>query len=817
MPIPASTASMAMSIVNGLMRLTGRVDRIMAEQTALRTELAFASKPLLKPPLAGVMKQKLETLCEKTQGQTPDPLADQRADIVALVAKANPGEPELLKYMEMFLPDEVKYRLDDPDGDLVPKLQEKRSVWNLNDTDIMRIAYYLQPGDDLRKSSPPWQIAMAVVDVLADLAIENQSLILHDNRARPLLLAILQRFANEELSDTDTPQLFLRLVLKTTVNGALDVKDTLASDKVWVDSVLKALADTRDAEGEEFVTGLIYGDCYPVLIGNLLEEGAGMVGVSARANAKHFESIASDVLNHAATIMKQQDDFKGFIYDHWGELLQAGLKGLHANGEAILEGQSPLLRGTLLSAIDVLAETTDRKLLSSETLTATIEAAIGAIAVKPELLDGVSDKELIKQLLGSTANLVADKGIQKSLSSAGVELVIQDTLGYLSQQPELLVRQPGLAQEVVGSLLGSLAQSGSMRLETVAIAGVQSLFNEIAANPDLVDTKYPQVVSEIAATLGVALTDLRLTRDEAREMLVSLAEAIADNPALVVSDNTSLPAKVLGEVLDVLIDNRGKALSSMSIKEISVQVLDVVVADSELLAGSPDLLKQSVAAVLDEISKALHDQGTEPSLQFEHLALTALNSVLVSVAADPSLLNVKATYANAMGQLAGVLANALKDGRLNNREVEQILMRAAEIIASNAQILANEQNELVAKVVNAILSKLSEGGSISLRGDALVELLVGTIKVLAANVKLKQKVDDSVEQLVKRIQVVIAAGLEKAHQKLGQILEQADIPGVVVELLRRWFCDKVPSIDIDDDQFNKVFDEIITDVVGQFA
>ncbi|WP_455219679.1 hypothetical protein [Kaarinaea lacus] len=817
MPIPASTASMAMSIVNGLLRLTGRVDRIMAEQTALRSELAFASKPLLKPPLAGVMKQKLETLCAKTQGQMPDPLLDQRADIVALVAKANPGEPEMLKYLEMFLPDEVQYRLDDPDGDLVPKLQEKRSVWNLDDSDVMRIAYYLQPGDDLRKSSAPWQIAMAVVDVLADLAIENQSLILHDNRARPLLLAILQRFANADLTDAGTPQLFLRVVLKTTVNGALDAKDALASDKAWVDSVLGALADTRDAEGEDFVVGLINGNSYPVLIGNLLEEGAEAVSVSAKANAKHFERIASDVLNHAATIMKQQDDFKGFINDHWGELLQAGLKGLHANGEAILAGQSPLLRGTLLSAIDVLAETPDRNLLSSETLTATLEAAIGAIAVKPELLDGVSDKELIQQLLGSTANLVANKGIQKALSSAGVELVIQDTLGYLAQQPELLVRQPGFAQDVVGSLLASLAQGGSMRLETVAIAGVQSLFNEIAANPDLVDTQYPQVVSTIADTLGVALADLRLTRDEARELLVSLAETVADNPALVVGDNTGLPAKVLGEVLDVLIDNRGKSLSSLSIREVSLQVLDVVVADSSLLEGSPELVKQSVAAVLDEISSALQEQGAEVSLQYEHLVLTALNSVLVSVAANPSLLNVKAKYAKSIGQLAGVLANALSDGKLNNSEVEKILMRAAEIIAANAQVLANEQNEIVAKVVNAILAKLSVGGSIALRGDALVELLVGTIKVLAANMKLIQKVDESVEQLVKRIQVVIAAGLERARQKLGQVLEQADLPLVVVELLRRWIFDKVPSIDINDDQFRNAFDAIIADVVGQPA
>lgn len=817
MPIPVSTASMAMSIVNGLVRLTGRVDRIMAEQAALRTDLAIGSKILLKPPLAGVMKQKLQALTDETKDQVPDPLADKRAEITALVAKRNPGEPELLKFMQLFLPDEIEYRLDDPNGNIVDDLKLKRETWNLDDEDIMRVAYYLQPGEDLRKASTTWQIAMSVVEVLADFAIENQSLFLRDGQARPLLLAILQRFADADLAEVGSHRVFLRVVLKTTMNGALDVPNSLDSDKVWVDCVLNALADTRESEGDDFVVGLLNGKSYPVLVGNLLEEGAEMVGVSAKDNAKHFEAIASDVLKHAAEVVKQRDDFEGFVSDHWGDLLRAGLKSFHANGDAILEEQPPLLSGALLSAIDVLAESPDRNFLSSETLTATIEAAIAAVVVKPELLEGVTDKEWIKQLISSTAKIVNNQGIRQAVSSEGVDIVIRDTLDFLAQQPELLVRKPGLSQDVVGVLLDSLAKSGSLRLETIAVTGVRTLLNELAANPDLVDTNYPQVVSEIAGLLAETLSDLRLTRDEAEEMLVSLAEMVAANPALVVSGNVNLPARVLEEVLGVLINNRGKPLSSNSIKVISVKVLDIIAADTGLLAGSPDLVKQSVTAVLDEITRALHDSGAEPSLRFEHLAVTALNSVLVSVAADPALLKNNVSYPRAMGHLAGVLANALKEGQLNDREVEQILIRAGEIIATNAQLLANEQNELVARVTNVVLAKISDGSSVTLRGDAVSEILTGTIKVLAANVKLLQKAEESVEQLVKRVQVAIAAGLDKAQQKLGLALEQSDIPPVVVELLRRWARDELPSLDIDDEGFNSVFDEIVGAMAGQIT
>ena len=53
MPIPATTANAALSIVSGLVRLTGRVDRIMAEQTALREDLALPGKVFVKAAASG--------------------------------------------------------------------------------------------------------------------------------------------------------------------------------------------------------------------------------------------------------------------------------------------------------------------------------------------------------------------------------------------------------------------------------------------------------------------------------------------------------------------------------------------------------------------------------------------------------------------------------------------------------------------------------------------------------------------------------------------------------------------------------------------
>ena len=128
-----------------------------------------------------------------------------------------------------------------------------------------------------------------------------------------------------------------------------------------------------------------------------MQEGAGFL---SDTDAGDFELVAADMLTKAGELVQQNRDFEGFFQEHWGDLLRAGLSSVHANGNAILDDTSPLLRETLLASINVLATTDDRNFLSSGTLIATVEAAVGAVTLKPELLDGVNEAWL-RQLLES--------------------------------------------------------------------------------------------------------------------------------------------------------------------------------------------------------------------------------------------------------------------------------------------------------------------------------------------------------------------------------------------------------------------------------
>ncbi len=811
MPIPTSTANAAVSIVSGLVRLAGRIDNIMAEQSALREDLALPGKVELSPPLASVMNRDLQTFLEETANQDPDPLGGRRTELAALVGQRNPAESALLAWTEELLPERIEYRIDDPTGDFAAQLTKRRSAWSLEDEEIRRLAYYLGPGEDLREARLPWQLATTVIGVLSEVAVQNQALIFRDDRARPILVSVLARFSEPDLATVGAHRTLLRFVLKATVNGALDAADVLGGDKAWVEGVLSGLAKAREAspQGDDFIIGLVQGDGYPLLIGSLLEEGAGLLSSS---DAGPFEAVATDVLTRAGELVLERPDFEGFFREHWGDLLRAGLNSVHSNGNVILADEQPLLRQTLLTSIEVLATAGERDFLSREILTGAIEAAVGAIAVQPELLDDAVGEAWLREVLGSTAGVIADEGIRRAFSTAGLRTLMQTLLAEFARQPELLVARPGLAREVAGSMLAALAGAGKPRLEAVASAGVQAVLGALAADPGLVDTEYPALVAGVAGQLAVKLEDLRLTRGEAGEILRSIAGAIAADPALIEMDPTDLPATVVAELLGKLAEQRTRLVSSTTLKETLAAALGVLAADPRLLAGRPDLIREAVAPMLAELGRFLGESPGSSDQRLARLARAGLQGVLEALTRDPALLDSR--YPAAVGKVAQALAERLLDGKLSAAEAEQILRLAAEIIASNPKLLVKEEDQLAALVLGAVLDKLLAEETLRLRGPDLVDLLAETLAVLAAHGKALLG-DDSVDQLLIRVLVVIETGLDQANRELGRLLDRGTVPLVLAALLRRWALDRVETLDVTDPRFARLFEEIVSDVLAR--
>jgi len=813
MPIPTSTANAAISIVSGLVRLTGRIDNIMAEQAALRDDLALPGKVLVSPPLASVMCRELRSSLEETASRVPDPLGGRRAELAELLEQRNPEENALLRWMEELLPEKVEYRIEDPSGSFAAKLRARRSAWDLDDEEIRRLAYYLGPGEDLREAKLPWQLATTVVGVLSEVAIENQALIFRDDRARPILVAVLTRFAEPDLATVGSHRALLRFVLKATMNGALDAADALRGDKAWVEGILSALAKARESSdiGDDFVVGLVQGRGYPELIGSLLKEGADFLSSS---DAGSFGAVAADVFTHASVLVRDHPDFEQFFRDHWGDLLRAALSSLHTNGGAILADGQPLLRQTLLASIEVLAKTTNRDFLNSQTLTAVFEAVLGAISTKPELLDDAVREKWLREVLGSTASVIANEGFRRTFSAAGLQTLMQTLLAGFAQHPELLATQPGLAQDVAGSMLSALASSDRPRLDTIASAGIQAVLTALVDNPVLVNTDYPALVAAVAGQLTLKLGDARLTRGEATEILAHVATTIAANPTLLGMDPPEVPAAIVAEVLSTVADHRPSLLTSTTCKDLVGAALGVVAADPQVLSGQPQGIGAAAAPVLEEVSVLLSGSALGADLSVAKVAHAGVLGVLAAVAQDSALLDSR--YPAAVAKVARAVAERLRDGKLTIGGAERMVTSAAAIIATNPRLFQKEEDQLAARTAGAVLDELLTDETVRVRGLGLADLLAETLAILAAH-GLAVLDGGSVDALVTRVQAVLKAGLEKANTELGRMLDRGTAPLVLAALLRRWALGQVETLDIDDARFESLFAEIVSAVSTRTA
>jgi len=175
--------------------------------------------------------------------------------------------------------------------------------------------------------------------------------------------------------------------------------------------------------------------------------------------------------------------------------LRAGLTSLEKHGPTLLEGQSPLLRETLLAMTGELAKTPDSAFLSGELVFKLAESAIGAVAGKPELLKGNLKKEWFRDLVGSLAKTLSAQGIRETFTREGLESVVKVALGVLADHPELLGDKPGVHLELVNAVLKAVSAADSLDAKTIATAALSSALGTMATHPELVDSPYGEIIA----------------------------------------------------------------------------------------------------------------------------------------------------------------------------------------------------------------------------------------------------------------------------------------------------------------------------------
>jgi hypothetical protein len=608
--LSTDAAALAISIARGLIKLGGRLDLLMAERTATQGDLLIPMPPVSIGPPLFKRAELLKDYLTHTAGHSPDPLGSDRATVAALVAKS-PTPTEVDEFFRRIFPSLAEPPLIDPDAEYLKALRKRMPTVDWSDESTRQAAFAIASGRDQRQLGYGARTALLVVDTLAEFGAENTARFVRDKNIQTVVQSVLVRFANPQLETFDEWNPFLRHALSATLNGALDASGVFQGRNGWLDAVLTALTLARAgaADGDDYVLGLLRGRGYSLLITE------GLTLAADRLDPEHagaFQQIAADVLLAAAPLVKaNQAGFAGFFEEHWGDLLRGGLASLEQHGPILLDGQSPLLKETLLAMIGGLAKTPDSEFFSTEVTLRLTEAALGAVAANPNLLKPAVKEAWFRELIGSAAGTVSDNTIRKTFTREGLESVVGGALTVLAAHPALIENKPGLGFELVSAILKAVGAAGSLEARILATAAVSGALGEIAEHPDLFQTPYGAAMAEFTSAMARHVGET-FTSLQAADLITSTAETMSRNPTLFNQSDGKLAGALVNAIIAGAKASPVQLLNGTTLVGASSEILNLfALRGRDAVAKTPvkDLSAKVEAAVAAGLKRAENEIG----------------------------------------------------------------------------------------------------------------------------------------------------------------------------------------------------------------
>ena len=543
--LSAEAVGLVVKAARGAIKLSRRIDLVRAEQQAVEAPLTLPLPELGLAPTQPQMRGALRELLRQTENEDPDPLGSDRADIEHAV-DVEPENTVLFRFMKTYLPEQALGRVLDLDSTFMEELRAARPDWAA-DPDLTVAALYVGAGSDARSQSYTWRLALVVVDTLAEFGADHVALFTNDEGVQSVVAAVLQRFAEADVQTADSTGSLFRLVLSATVNGVLEAEAELDVDNPWLNAVLDALAKTRAALPEEqrdnFITGLLRGKGYQLLVSAIIGEISALL---RDEDATKVENLATTLLDEIAGIIEREPNFEDFLQDHWGDLLRAAVSSVEKHGLALLKDDSPLLRDVLVAVANTIVRSPDNQLLSTDLLIAIVDTTVSVAAANPDQIDRIINSDWLNTLVRSISATVAGQGIRETLTESGVETLLKNTLRTFADHPELIVDEPGLAQELLEGILTSVSSDDNLSVEKLASAAVSSALKVVAEHPDVLKFRYAETVSSLAGRIAALVRSKQLTRVQGADILEAVTESLADNPRLFLD----LENRLVGIVVD---------------------------------------------------------------------------------------------------------------------------------------------------------------------------------------------------------------------------------------------------------------------------
>ena len=633
--LTSESIGLALKIAKGVFKLVNQVDLLVAEKVAVTGSVALP-QPLNKlGPKQGAMIKALKKLL-KTEAD----LADSDRKRITTALQSNNGNPQvrqLRKLMATYLPEQAVGRVLDLDGAFMKELAA--SGFDVQDPDVRVSLFYIKAELDPSERGYSFRIALTVVDVLSEFGGENIALFTRDEKIQGVVGSVLKRFGTTDLQSTDSWSGVLRMALSATLNGALDAKDVVDADGKLLGAVLDALSNARSQMPKEqrdnFLLGLFQGRGYPPLVRSLVETAATELGDD---DATAFESIAAQVLNEGAKLIKKDQDFEGFFREHWGDLLRAGFTSLKEHGPQ-LAGRKQLVGDVVVVIADQLSETGDRDFLTGDTLIGLVDAAVGSVAGNPKLVKKAAQKKWLGEFVNSVVQTVAAEGVRNTFSSEGATAIVRRALVTFGEHPELIVERPGLVQELIGGVLLSVSGIDRLVATNLASAATEGALTTISRNPGLLELRYPELVAGFAKKLAGLVHGGSVTSIQGEDLVTVLTESVAENPKLLGDLERKVSESVLDTVLGATSGSKTALLAGATVADLLQHVVDALARHGRAKLGEGPI-QEGIAQLEALLEAGLQSAESEVGTRIGLSSLPAVLGGLVGAWARGEVENI---------------------------------------------------------------------------------------------------------------------------------------------------------------------------------
>lgn len=584
-----SNAALVFSAVQQLIKLGHRIDTLMAQRTAVQSDLVLGMPKLQLADLAGQL-----ALCRKTLRDTaslqPDPFGDDRGAFQQQIARGQP-DAAFDGLFEKYFPDAATGLLVTPDAAYLAQLEQAFPRLDWEDPAVRLAAFAIAAGSDDRQVSYHARLALAVVDTLFEFGAEHTALIVHDEKLRGLVQVVLQRFAQPDWDGFEQWNPLLQAALKATLNAALDLGKKLPSENPWLAGLLDALTQARTAaaQPDDFLLGLLHGRGVPLFLTQ------GLLTASDTLDDAHsdaFRQIAADVLRAAVPLVQDpaSPDFRQFFNDHWGDLLRAGLSACDRHGDLLLDKTSPLLGRALKAIVQQLAATPDSSYLSNDTLFRLAEASLAIVADNAAEITGLENKPWLRDLLAAAAQSAKQLTAKKLFTPAAAEALLLDAIAVLAKHPDLIVAQAGLPLTLVTAVFAAVAPLQRVDARLLGETAVRAALRALATDSSLAAGKFGPAITMIASRLAGLLGSGKITAAQAAGLASAAIDATARNPKIFAELQKDIGGLIVATVQQVLPNHSAAPWAGRMLVSLTSETL-LAVARS----GGPVATKQSPA------------------------------------------------------------------------------------------------------------------------------------------------------------------------------------------------------------------------------